>query len=66
MALTDTQQGLLVLVSTLMISLGAASVPSGQPWYVGLGLMVCGAIGMAIKEFLGNAPKETPAPVPVS
>lgn len=57
--LTDSQQGELMLVSGILIAVGAASVPAGAPWYVGLGLGFAGAVGLYIKEKLGSAPPPT-------
>ncbi len=59
--LTDTQQAEVTLVSGILIAVGAVSVPAGLPWYFGLGIAICGAIGFGIKEALGGKPS-TPSP----
>ncbi len=59
--LTDTQQAEVTLISGILIAVGAVSVPAGLPWYVGLGIAICGAAGFGIKEALGGKPS-TPSP----
>lgn len=59
--LTDQQQGILTLVSNILIAVGAISVAVGSPWYVGLIIASIGAIGNAMKEWMGAIP--TPPPL---
>lgn len=63
MGLTDSQQGALVLVSMILIVIGGVSVPLGVNLYVGLVLAIIGAIGMAIKEWLGTSSPVKPQSV---
>lgn len=51
--LSDNAQGILTLISMVLIAVGSASVPAGLPWQAGLGIALVGAIGLGIKEFLG-------------
>ena len=63
--LSNQAQSLLVLLSMIFVSIGVlvTAVPSEIPQplnaYIGFGLMVIGAIGLAIKEWLGIV---TPTP----
>ena len=54
--LSSNQQAILMLVSGVLIAVGATSVPIGLSPYVSFGLMLIGAVGFAIKEYLGAAP----------
>jgi hypothetical protein len=68
MALSDTQQAFIMLAALILIAVGAVTltVPSQIPaplnQYIGLCLMIIGAIGAAMKEWLGI--QQTPAPQP--
>lgn len=57
--LSDNQQAILTLVSTIFIAVGSASIPAGAPWYAVLSLEMIGVIGLTVKEFLGSKPSST-------
>ena len=71
--LSNQAQALFLLAALVLIGVGGvvASVPSQIPSplreYIGLALIVCGAIGAAIKEWLGipsTPTTNTPTPQP--
>lgn len=62
MALSDNQQAVFTLISMILVAIGAVVIPAGMPPYFGLVIMLSGAIGMAIKEWLGSS---TPIPIPI-
>jgi hypothetical protein len=62
MPLSDIQQAELTLASGILISVGAVSIPAGLPWYYGLVIALCGAVGLGIKEALGAKPSPNPNP----
>ncbi len=57
MPLNDTQQAELTILSMSLIAIGTVSIPLGAPWYAGLAMALAGAVGQAVKEYLGSAPK---------
>lgn len=65
MGLTDSQQGYMTLISMLLVAVSVVAVPAGAPWYVALLLGIFGAVGMALKEFLGIISPTTPTNNPV-
>jgi len=52
--LSNKAQSYWTLASGLLIIVGAVSVPSGLSPYLSFGLMLCGVIGLGIKEWLGD------------
>jgi hypothetical protein len=55
MVLSNNAQAALMLVSMVLVSIGAVPIVTGISPYVGFALMLCGAVGIAIKEYLGSA-----------
>lgn len=55
--LTDREQSIIVLISGLLIALGAITIPSDIPYheYVGVSIAFLGATGLALKEWAGGA-----------
>jgi hypothetical protein len=55
--LTDREQAIVVLISGLLLALGAITIPSDIPYHVYVGIVVAllGAIGLALKEWAGGA-----------
>jgi hypothetical protein len=56
--LTDNQQAWIVLVSAVLIAVGAVSIPAGLPTWVGLLTSLAGAVGLGLKEALGTKPTQ--------
>ncbi len=57
---SDKQQSFLVFGSSVLIALGAYSVPANMPVYVSAALFIAGALGFALKEALGSAAPKPP------
>lgn len=53
MGISDNTQSIIMLISGILIAVGATSIPAGAPPYMGVVIMILGAIGMAIKDKLG-------------
>ena len=51
--LTDGQQAVLTLISSILIVVGSTTIPLGIEPKIGFGLAIIGAIGFGIKEYLG-------------
>ena len=54
--LSNREQAILLFISSLLIAVAGISVPWESP-YLTIGLAIAGAVGFAIKEFLGGKPK---------
>jgi hypothetical protein len=55
--LTDREQAFLMLISGLLLALGAIVIPSDLPYHetIGIALALLGAVGLALKEWAGGA-----------
>ena len=60
--LTNAQQSLLTIIGISTFAVGSVAVPLGAPMYIGLALQVSGAVGLAIKEWLGTWSNPTNLP----
>lgn len=55
--LSDKTQAIITLIASVLIGVGAVSIPAGFPLWAGLALAVAGAVGLALKEALGIHPQ---------
>ena len=60
--LTNQAQALVTLVSITTFAIGTVAVPIGAPFYIGVALQVIGAVGLALKEWVGTSSSPTNLP----